>query len=868
VRLPTSLLWPVLVGALSLTATAWLWRHEIEVQDRNLRSSFDFGLRQTATRIDARVASYEQMLLGVRGLFEASDDVTREDFNRYIDALAAGAEFAGLRSVAYVPLQTPRPGERHAPVTYAAPTSDNIVGALGDDQFADPVRRAAMLQSLDSGAVVITQRLMIPGAPKSGGDSGFLLFAPLYAKNQPRATVEQRRAGAIGWVCASFRFSDVVSSLYGEGTPGLDVRIHDGVEISDATRLYPTELGADGQRQPRLQAQEYIGFAGHSWTVSVRSSPAFEQTFSSDTARVIAIAGGGLSLLLALLAWQLVTGRERAHAAARAMTRQLRDSSERYRNIVDTAAEGIWMVDATGRTSFVNPKMQRLLGRSQADLLGSRWTDFMDDAGRRALEPAPAAGLADPFADQRADHLDVRFLRQDGSDLWASLSTSPILDEAGRHAGTLAMVTDITDRHLAEARRAQLEAQLRQSQKMEAIGTLAGGVAHDFNNILAAILGNLDLVLQELQQSPMGDAAAARLAQIRSAAERGRSLVQQIVAFSRQQPQERSAQALQPLLEEAARLLRATLPALVELELQVGGPPLLVQANATQLQQVLMNLCTNAWHAMGGRAGRIVITLQTAQLDAAAGERVGGLAAGNYAHLRVSDDGSGMDEATRLRIFEPFYTTKPVGQGTGLGLAVVHGIVKSHGGAITVDSAPGRGSSFDMFFPLARPAAAEPAPLSPAAAPPRGHGSGQGQGQGQHVLYVDDDPVMGAMVDGLLRRAGYRVSCVEGAREALALALAPAGSAAAVDLVVSDFNMPEMSGLDLARALARERPALPVVISSGYVTDSLRAEARQAGVRHVLQKEYTLDRLAALVAQAIAEAESGAVVDKAPTPLG
>ena len=861
------LLWPLLVGLLSLAITAWLWQHERQTAQRDMRSNFDFGLRQTATRIDERLVSYEQMLRGARGLFEASDTVSRDGFAHYVDALTGGGDFAGLRSIAFAPRLTgdgvpafetaqraagsagftvKPPGARDVvvPVTYAAPAVDAVVGALGSDLWSDPVRKGAMLQARDSNRVAITPNLRQALLPGGSPDSGVLLALPVFAKGQPHNTVAARRIHCAGWVLASFRVEGLMASLYGENAPGLDVRLYDGVGVDEAHRLYPAAgpgpagpaASAGMAGGPRFEALEYIAIAGRTWTLSVRSSPAFDQRYGSDSARIIASAGVGLSGVLALLTWLLVTGRDRANLAARHMTRQLRDSSERYRRIVETADEGIWLVDAVGLTTFVNPKLQQLLGYPEPGLLGRRWTDFMDDAGRAGFVDARYV----PLPQHRAQHLNVRFLRQDGADLWASLSTSPILDASGQYAGALAMVTDVSEHKRSELNRTQLEAQLRQSQKMEAIGTMAGGIAHDFNNILAAILGNVALVRQDLGA---GHPSASRLAQIGQAAARGRSVVQQIAAFSRQQPQQLAIQALQPVLDEAARLLRSTLPAGVDLALHLPEAPLWVNADATQLQQVLLNLCTNAWHAMNGSNGHVRVDGDAVQLDVASAAALGLDAPGKFVRLTVSDDGCGMDEATRLRIFEPFFTTKPVGKGTGLGLSVVHGIVAAHGGVITVRSQPGQGSSFGLYLPLASPLAQQVASAdgeAAAPAPPRG--------QGQHVLYVDDDPVMGVLVQTLLERAGYRVSCTDDPRAALDLACA---SDDPVDLLVTDYNMPELSGLDLVRALQPRRPGLPVVLTSGYVSDAMRLDAQRAGVRYLIQKEYTLEQLCLMVHHAL-----------------
>jgi len=822
-RLPR-ILWPVLVAVLSLALTAWLSLHERQTQDRHLKDNFDFGLRQTATRIEQRMTSYEQTLRGARGLFEVSDRVAPADFTAYVDAQLAGPDFAGLRTIDFVPAQD----------------------AGADIAERNAAKRAAMLQSRDSGGAAITDVLQLGDA--SGGEQvrSVLMFMPVYAKGKRHDNVAERRAHLSGWVVANFRIADLMSSLYGEGTPGLDVRIHDGVDVGPSTLIYASADASAASTPARFDAQEFISFAGHTWTLVVRSTPEFERRYSNDAARVIAIAGSGLSLLLALSTWLVVTARVRAVDAARLMTRQLREGAEQYRRIVETANEGIWSIDAAGRTTFVNPKMQQLLGYSADEMLGRRWIDFMERDDAMAL-------MREADEQQRPGSLaqlsDARFRRKDGSDLWASMSTSPIVDVRGERAGVLAMVTDVTDRKAVEANRATLELQLRQSQKMEAIGTLAGGIAHDFNNILAAILGNVSMVEQDLG---VAHPSRGRLEQIGKAGVRARNLVQQIVAFSRQQPREMTDQALRPLIDETAELLRSTLPALVKIEVRASGEPLQISGDATQLQQVLMNLCTNSWHALQGGTGRIVIGLEPVTLDADAATELGGLLPGPHAHVWVTDDGVGMDEATRLRVFEPFFTTKVVGLGTGLGLSVAHGIVVAHRGAITVRSVPNEGSTFHMYFPLAD--------ASIVTKPAVVHTTSSSRGNGEHVLYVDDDPVMLLMVEALLQRWGYRVTSVADPLDAIARVHDQPED---FDVVVTDFNMPVLSGLDLAIELGRVRASLPVIISSGYVTDTMRADIQRAGVRHVLQKEFTLEQLADAVHRALVA--SPAVDELMPT---
>ena len=469
---------------------------------------------------------------------------------------------------------------------------------------------------------------------------------------------------------------------------------------------------------------------------------------------------------------------------------------------------------------------------SDADLVATRmaaWRQAGAVGGAGLLATIAVSLLLGRFLTRRLDHLVVvtQQLAAGNVQARARLGGRDEIARLGaafdRMAG--ALQERDTARRQAEEARQKLEAQLRQAQKMEALGTLAGGIAHDFNNMLAAIIGNVELVRQDIGPD---HAALGSLAEIGKASTRARDLVLQILTFSRQQPQERRVIALREVTEESVKLLRSSLPAGIELVTAFAPKLPNVLADRTQIHQVLMNLCGNAWHAMQGESGRIEVAL--AEVIANGDRPHPNLRPGRYARLTVSDTGKGMDPATVERIFDPFFTTKPPGEGTGLGLAVVDGIVKSHDGEIAVHSEPGRGTVFHLYFP-ATEAGAEVLLRAPA---------NLSRGSGQRILYIDDEEALVRLAEKLLGRLGYRIKVFTCAAEALAAFRA---DPAAFDLVVTDLNMPGTSGLEVAAEILRLRPDALVALTSGYVTQELSAKARALGICEVIYKPNTVDDL-------------------------
>ena len=520
---------------------------------------------------------------------------------------------------------------------------------------------------------------------------------------------------------------------------------------------------------------------------------------------------------------------------------ELEAALSRYTDLYDFAPVAYATMTADGTFLQTNLTGARLLGSTRAQLEGMRLAQFVVEDDRRAL----CDWLDQVFAGSEPQPCQLRLLLANAAE---GQQLTVQIDAQRNASGSecRAVLIDLTQRLGAEAENHALELQLRESQKMEAIGILAGGIAHDFNNILAAILGNVVLAQQDVGE---GHEALISLAQIKQASQRARGLVQQILAFSRRHTETPVRLALQPAIQETLALLRVTLPAGVDLQASLGTEPLVVLADATHLQQVLMNLCTNAWQALPAEGGRIELQLDAVQPGRdPPPPRPAGLAPGHYARLCVRDNGCGMDAATQLHMFEPFFTTKPVGEGTGLGLAVVHGIVASMGGALGVRSEPGRGSCFEVWLPLLEALESDGVVAADLEAPWPAT-----EGPAKHVMCVDDDEPMLLMMERWLQRRGYRVSAFANPEAALeAVRAAPTD----VDIVVTDFNMPGLSGLALAEALTALRPDLPIVLSSGYVSEELLRDARCRGVREVIYKEDTIDQLGALL-QRLLEQQPG-----------
>ncbi|HUH66926.1 MAG TPA: PAS domain S-box protein [Syntrophales bacterium] len=494
---------------------------------------------------------------------------------------------------------------------------------------------------------------------------------------------------------------------------------------------------------------------------------------------------------------------------------------------IEQTAEGLIVENNDGIIRYVNPAVERMSGYSKSELIGRNSSilnsDKHDIAFYKNIRDTLGRG------EVWGGHLVNR--KKDGTFYETEVTSSPVLDSASNIINYVSIHRDIT-------REMRLERELRQAHKMEAIGTLAGGIAHDFNNILMAIIGYTEMALYKMpeQTTPV----RRDLEQVLKAGYRARDLVNQILTFSHQSDQERKVIDIVPTVKEGLKLLRSSLPSTIEIRQDIAITPEkgIILADPTQIHQVLMNLCTNAAHAMRDRGGILSVSLSSVGANAYLVSRYPDLKSGPYVRLTVGDTGQGIDPAILERIFDPYFTTKGPGEGTGMGLAVVQGIVKRHGGMITVQSELGKGTSFHVLFPRIEQ---EIAPEAAAEVLPTGN---------ERILFVDDEEPLVNLGKDMLESLGYSVTTETNSLKALAVFKARPD---AFDLVVTDVTMPGMTGIQLAREMMTIRPDIPIILCTGFSELINEKKAKEMGIREFVMKPFVVGKHAKTIRKVLDE---------------
>jgi PAS domain S-box-containing protein len=512
-----------------------------------------------------------------------------------------------------------------------------------------------------------------------------------------------------------------------------------------------------------------------------------------------------------------ITERKRAES-------EIRASNEFMKTMLKASPEIIMATDAHGVITLLSDSAETLFGSSVKETVGQSAVQLMpedEDSKQKVLDM-----VGELLEKGFIKNYEFQWRKKDGNFLFTEWNGLLLKDENGDTTGAVSVVRDVTGRKL-------MEGQIRQAQKMESIGTLAGGIAHDFNNILTAIIGYTEMNMYHAE----GNMRVRHNSEnVLKAAGRARDLVKQILTFSRPGDEERKPVQLQPIIKEALKMLRASLPASVDMQQSLLSESY-AYAAPTHIHQIIVNLCTNAAHAMQERGGILRVMLEDADIDAAAAASISDLKAGQYLRLTVTDTGAGIDPAIIHRIFDPFFTTKESGRGTGMGLAMVYGIVTSYGGTITVASQVGRGSTFEVYIPRIQGAETQENPQEPEA--PTGT---------ERVLFVDDEWLIVEAGLAMLQTLGYDVVTAYDPLRAIEIFRENPGS---FDLVITDYTMPNMNGFDFAMEIMRLRPGMPVMLCTGYSETMSPEKALAAGIRAFVMKPLSRLELAQSVRQAL-----------------
>ncbi len=753
---------PGLVLLLGLTATFFLQQSAFDAARQIQQVNFFNQTHELTLRIAQRLSAYEQILLGVNGLYLASKSVERDEFHKYAGNLRLADNYPGIQGIGFsqiipprelkhhiesirkegFPGYTPYPaGERDifTSIIYLEPFSGRNLRAFGFDMYSDPVRRTAMEQARDLDKPVMSGKVTLMQESDQKAQAGFLIYTPVYRNDSRHDTLAERRASIIGWVYAPFRMNDLMQGILGDQKSDLDYEIFDGEQATPETLMYDNDNHLSLRQDRSLYHDtQRLNISGRVWTLKVRSLVAFEKRADTKRDDIIRVTGMLVSILLALLVWQLITGRMRALRLAQDMTQWLKDAKKSEANalvelrfMLNTSGEGYWKLDRSGCIVDVNEAYCRLTGYDRGEIVGAHIVKFEEE---EHTHEAVASHLQ-RITELGSDRFETRHRHHDGHliDIEVVTAFIPVTD------CFIVFLRDVTERkealetlrdskyklELINNQLQDAQHHLQQSEKMASIGQLAAGVAHEINNPIGYVYSNLGtlekyvqdtfsmLELYEQAEGEIGDPAvrariqAARdrldivflkedlralMSESKDGITRVKTIVQNLKDFSHVDISDEWHLAnLHQGLDSTLNIVNNEIKYKAEVVKEYGDLPE-VACLSSQLNQVFMNLLVNAAHAIEARG---TITIRTGRVA-------------DEVWVEICDTGKGIDQENLKKIFDPFFTTKPIGQGTGLGLSLSYGIIKKHHGRIEVSSIVGKGTVFRVWLPVRQRVQHEP----------------------------------------------------------------------------------------------------------------------------------------------------------------
>ena len=818
--------WIILVLGLIITAAASMYmKYNVE---KMAEPEFVFRCNEVKNKISKRLSDHARILRSGRGLFDASNEVTRKEWRIFtkqqeiqeqfpcvqgigFSLLIPHAELAKhiqeVRSEGFPEYSVKPDGDReiYSSIIFLEPFFGRNLRAFGYDMLSDPVRRAAMEEARDADSEAISAKVVLIQETGNAIHAGTLMYVPVYRKDMPTDSVEQRRAAIRGWIYSPYRMNDLMQEILGPAILSkkhkFHINVYDGSQISSKNLLYECHPARDRKFWPeaRFTYQIPFDFNGHIWTIC------FKQTsggiFTAEYIEVWLTKFGGviISFLLFALTRVLLNTRAEALRMAEKLTVDLRESEKRYAQLAEQSNTIAWEVDAKGLYTYVSGVSEAVLGYRPDELVGKmHFYDLHPESGREAIRQAAFAVIErkEPFKNFVND-----IQAKDGRIVWVSTNGLPLLDDYGTLRGYCGSDTDISERKQVEEEKAKLESQLRQAQKMQAMGQLAGGISQDFNNLLSLINGYSQVLLMD---PDLKASARLKIEDILQSGEEAAGLTRQLLVFSRRHCEELKTIDLDATISDLNEMLRRIVPSKILMEI-IPHPDLWkIKADPGNIEQIMMNLVSNAADAMP-TGGKLTVKTENVKIDEP--KRLldhSDIKPGAYVVLSVNDTGCGMDASVKEHIFEPFFTTKEVGKGAGLGLATVYGIVKQSNAHIDVQSEPGKGAKFLIYFPkFVNENTAEEA-QNDIGNMPRGS---------ETILLAEDEDCMRDMLQTFLHLSGYAVIAASNGEEALELAGNHKGQ---IHILLTDIVMPKMNGFQLAKHAEELFPGIKLLFMSGY----------------------------------------------------